>query len=97
MGEEGGGCEGRGLGTTHEMIYYVGPNGWIFYPDSTGYTREEVLWKEDVEIRQHTYSRVVSEDANAVETLGECPVDEANLWDNFSDLSYVIVLPLILA
>ena len=79
------------------MIYYVGPNRWIFYPDSTGYTREEVLWKEDVEIRQHTYSRVVSEDANAVETLGECLVDEANLWDNFSDLSYVIVLPLILA
>lgn len=87
VGEERTGYEGRGLDATNEVTYYVGPNGWIFYPDSSGYSKEEVLWKERIEIRQHTYSRVVSEDANAVESLGESQAGEASLWDAFPDLS----------
>lgn len=72
-----------------EMTRYVGPNGWMFFPDSYGYSTEELFWRENMELRQHTYSRVEPNDT--VESLGEiyCEIDP---WDAAYDPQYVNIL-----
>lgn len=72
-----------------EMTRYVGPNGWMFFPDSSGYSTEELFWRENMELRQHTYSRVGPN--GTVESLGQiyCDIDP---WDAAYDPQYVSAL-----